>query len=72
MFYMLKKWKYVQLIFENISEPAKKITILMTPNEISWHYLTVEKLSALLRRITLKNNGDFYCLNFLHSFKTKN
>ena len=44
----------------------------MTPNEISWHYLTVEKLSALLRRITLKNNGDFYCLNFLHSFKTKN
>ena len=28
--------------------------------------------SALLRRITSKNNGDFYCLNCLHSFQTKN
>ena len=31
-----------------------------------------KKLSALLRRITSKNNGDFYCLNCLHSFRTKN
>ena len=36
-----------------------------------WHYLTVKKLSALLRGITSKNNGDFYCLNCLHSFRTK-
>ena len=28
-------------------------------------------LSALLRGITSKNNGDFYCLNCLHSFRTK-
>ena len=27
---------------------------------------------ALLRGITSKNNGDFYYLNFLHSFRTKN
>ena len=26
---------------------------------------------ALLRGITSKNNGDFYCLNCLHSFRTK-
>ena len=25
-----------------------------------------------MRGITLKNNGDFYCLNFFHSFTTKN
>ena len=31
-----------------------------------------KKLSALLRRITPKNNGDFYCLNCPHSFTTKN
>ena len=37
-----------------------------------WHYLAVKKLSALLRGITSKNNGDFYCLNCLHSFRTKN
>ena len=24
------------------------------------------------RRITAKNNGAFYCLNCLHSFRTKN
>ena len=32
----------------------------------------VKKLSALLRGITSKANGDFYYLNYLHSFKTKN
>ena len=30
----------------------------------------MEKLSAILRGITLKSNGDFYCLNCLHFFKT--
>ena len=31
-----------------------------------------KKLSALLRRITSKNDGDFYYLNCLHSYRTKN
>ena len=30
-----------------------------------------KKLSALLRRITSKHYGDFYCLNCLRSFATK-
>ena len=29
-------------------------------------------LSALLRGITSTHYGDFYCLNFLNSFRTKN
>ena len=37
-----------------------------------WHYLAVKKLFALLRGITSKHRGDFYCLNCLHSFRTKN
>ena len=44
----------------------------MIPNGEKWHYLAVKKLSALLRTITSKNNGDFYYLNCLHSFRTKN
>ena len=40
-------------------------------SEERWHYLAVKKLSALLRGITSKNDGDFYCLNCLHSFRTK-
>ena len=37
-----------------------------------WHYLAVNKLSTLLRGITSKHDGDFYCLNSLHSFRTEN
>ena len=36
------------------------------------NYVAVEKLSALLKGITSKNNGGFYCMNCLHSFRTKN
>ena len=31
-----------------------------------------KRLSTLFREKTSKNNGDFYCLNFLPSFRTKN
>ena len=44
---------------------------MISNGEKQWHYLAVTKLSALLRGITSKNNGDFYCLNCLHSFRTK-
>ena len=44
----------------------------MIPSREKWHYLAVNKLSALLRGITSKNYGDFYCLNYLHSLRTKN
>ena len=37
-----------------------------------WNYLAVKKLSVLLRGITSNNNGDFYCLNCLTSFRTNN
>ena len=37
-----------------------------------WDYLAVKKLPALLRGITLKNNGDFYCRNSSRSFRIKN
>ena len=34
--------------------------------------LSCSKKLALLRRTTLKHNGDIYCLNCLHSSRTKN
>ena len=37
-----------------------------------WHYLPVKKLSALFRGIASKHAGNFYCLNFFHSYSTKN
>ena len=50
----------------------KQIILLMISNGEGWHYLAVKILSALLRGITSKHVGDFYCLNCLHSFKTRN
>ena len=43
----------------------------MIPNGEGWLYIAVKKLSALLRGITSKHDGDFYCLNCLHSFRKK-
>ena len=40
-------------------------------NGEGWHYLAVQKFSALLRGITSKHVGDFNCLNYLHLFRTK-
>ena len=34
------------------------------------HYLAVKKLFALLKGIT-SHKGDFYCLNCVHSYSTK-
>ena len=36
------------------------------------HYLLIKSLSALLRGIASNHNGDFYCLNCFHLFRTKN
>ena len=59
-------------MFQNISNCEKQVILLMISNrEKQWHYLAVKKLSALLRGITSKNNGDFYRLNCLHFFRTK-
>ena len=44
----------------------------MILNGEEWHYLAVKKLSALLRGITSKHHGDFYCLNCFYSFATEN
>ena len=48
-----------------------QVIILMITDGKKWHYLAVKKLSALLRGITSKHDGDFYCLNCLHSYRTK-
>ena len=37
-----------------------------------WHYLAVKSLSALFRGVTSNHDGDFYCLNCFHSYRTEN
>ena len=50
----------------------KQVVLLMISNGENWHYLIVKNLSRLLRGITSNRDGDFYCLNCFHSYRTKN
>ena len=46
--------------------------LMITDNMNNWHYLAAKNISGLLRAITSNHNGDFYCLNCFHSYRTKN
>ena len=37
--------------------------LMITNNDKDWHYLAVKSISGLLKGITSKHKGDFYCLN---------
>ena len=52
-------------------ERENQVILLMISDGKNWHYLAVKKMSALLRGITSKYDGDFYCLNCFHSHCTK-
>ena len=71
MFCMLKKKRCILLMFQNIAQIVKN-QLLFLFFAARWHYLAVKKLSALLRGITSKHFGDFYCPNCLHFFRIKN
>ena len=45
--------------------------LMITNNDKDWHYLAVKSISGLLKGITWKHNGDFYCLNCFHSYTTE-
>ena len=49
-----------------------EVILLIIPNGKGWHYPAIKKNLALLRGATCKHHGDFYSLNCLHSFSTKN
>ena len=53
------------------STREKRVILLMISDGENWHYLTVKNLSRLLRGITSNHDGDFYCLNCFHSYRTK-
>ena len=58
-------------ISKHNSDRKDKVNLLMITDGKKWHYLAVKKLPELLRGITSKNNEDFCCLNFFHSYTTK-
>ena len=70
VFFAKREKIYPAYASKSNSNCEKPVIVLMIPNGEKreatfggqrWHYLGVKKLSALLRRITSKNNGDCYC-----------
>ena len=55
-------------ISKHNDERHNQVNLLMITN---WHYLAIKNISGLLTGITPNHNGDFYCLNCLHSYRTK-
>ena len=54
----------------NLKRENQVILLMITDGE-RWHYLAVKKLSTLLKGITSKHNGDFYCLNCFNTYNIK-
>ena len=53
-------------------QSTKQIILLMIIDGEKWHYIAVTRLPGLLRGLAGNNNGDFYCLNCFHAYRTKN
>ena len=56
---------------QNSNREKQVILLTISNGEKQWHDLAVKKLSPLLRGVTSKHQGDFCCLNCLHSFPTE-
>ena len=48
------------------------VVLIITDNNENWHYLAVKSISRLFRGIASNHDGDFYCLNCMHSFRADN
>ena len=54
----------------NLKRENQVVLLMITDGE-KWHYFAVKHLSALLKGISSKHKGDFYCINCFHSYSTK-
>ena len=44
---------------------------MITEGKDIWHYIARKSIPALLRGVSSAHNGDYYCLNCFHSYRTK-
>ena len=66
-----KKIRHAYKSKYNLTRENQVILLMNTDGE-KWHYLAVKSLSALFKKITGNNHGDFYCLNCFQSYTTEN
>ena len=63
MYYVLKKWTYPGYISKHNLNYENQIFRLMIPNWEGWHYVAVERLSALLRISKLVGGSCYLKIN---------
>ena len=66
--YNTEKIRHAYKSKNNLTRENQVILLVITDDK-KWHCLAVESLSALFRKITDNNNGDFYCSKNLKSIK---
>ena len=45
--------------------------LMITEGKDIWHYIAIKSMPALLRGVVSTHNGDYYCLNCFHSYRTE-
>ena len=72
--YVPFKTKKIEIAYKSKCNLVRdnQVILLMISNGKNWHYLAVKSLSRLLRCITSNHDGDHYCLNCFHSYRTEN
>ena len=63
-----KEIKHANKSKHNLSRENQVILLMNTDSK---NYFVIKSFSALLKRITSKHKGGFYCLNCPHSYSTK-
>ena len=67
--YAKNEKKYILPTFQHITQSMKKKSFF---NDSKKRRMPLKQLSILVRGISSKHNGDFYCLNCLHLFRKEN
>ena len=44
---------------------------MITDGTDKWHYIAIKRIPALLRGVSSTHDGDHYCLNCFHSYRTE-
>ena len=45
--------------------------LMITDGTDKWHYIAIKRIPALLRGVSSTHDGDHYCLNCFHSYRTE-
>ena len=70
--YNTKEIRQAYISIHNDEHNNQVNLLMITDGTNNWHYLAIKNISGLLRGITSNHNGDFDCLNCLHSYRPKN